>query len=188
MLEEQQRQERIQKARTKTQQARKRKQDQDWEEKLQRGLDKVSIDIKQQEAAEEARKTSTELKNTRASLWKLRTREKKLIETEHVREIRTMENKIEQVTKLLEKEKTRLLARDKNVRKSIKNNENKTTKQAILAEVWATYRWITEYLSSTVEEWEQDKLKREQDEQQRLLSWTRKTRNEKIDTIRSENK
>ena len=39
-----------------------------------------------------------------------------------------------------------------------------------------------------MEEWEQDKLKREKNEQQSLFSWTRKTRAEKIDTIRSENK
>ena len=78
--------------------------------------------------------------------------------------------------KLLEKQKTRFLARDKNVRKAIKNNENKTDEQVILAEDCATYRWITEYLSSTVEEWEQDKLKREQNEQQSLFSWTRKTK------------
>ena len=73
--------------------------------------------------------TRIELKNTRPSLWKLRTKENKLVETEHVREIRTMEKKIEHVTRLLEKERTRLLARDKNVRKAIKNNENKTAKK-----------------------------------------------------------
>ena len=99
-----------------------------------------------------------------------------------------MENKIEHVTRLLEKERTRLIARDKNVRKSIKNNENKTAKQTILAEIWATFRWITDYLSRTEEEWEQEKLRREQEENNRLQNWTRMTRAEKIDTIITKNK
>merc|ERR1712115_290423 len=132
------------------------------------GLDRVSTDIKKQDAEDERTKTRIELKNTRASLWKLRTKEKKLVETEHVREVRKMENKIEHVKRLLEKERTRLLDRDKNVRKSTKNNENKAAKQATLAEICATFRWITEYLTKTTEEWEQEKQKREQDENNRL--------------------
>ena len=187
LQEEQERQERLQRARTKTQIARKRKQEKNWDEKLQQGLDRVSTEIKKQDAEEEEKKTRIELKNTRASLWKLRTKEQKLVETEHIAEIRKMEGKIEHVTRLLEKEKTRLLARDKNVRKSIKNNENKSAKQTILAEIWATYRWVTDYLTSTTEEWEQEKIKREQEEENRLLSWTRMTRAEKIETIIAEN-
>ena len=66
----------------------------------------------------------------------------------------------------------------------IKNNENKNKKQELLAEVWTTYRWITEYLTKTTEEWENKKKKRLEEETARLETWENKTRAQKIETCR----
>ena len=104
-------------------------------------------------------------------MWKLRGKENKLRETEEVLYIRKLDKKTEQVVRLLEKEKKRLLSREKNIRTSIKNWENKTKKQDLLAEVWTTYRWITEYLITTTEEWENKKELRTAEEQARIKNW-----------------
>ena len=133
-------------------------------------------------------RTRQELSNARSSLWKLRTKENKLKETDAVKEIKLMDKNLEHVTKLLEKQKLRLLDRDKNIRKAIKNDENKIKKQEILTEVWATYRWITKYLTNTTEAWEKEKLEREQEYNSRITEWTSMTRAEKIQTILTENK
>ena len=87
---------------------------------------------------------------------------------------------------MLEKEKTRLLARDKNLRTAIRNPENKIKKQELIAEVWTTYRWITDYLTKTTEEWEKKKQQRVVEQTTRLESWENKTRVEKIASLRQE--
>ena len=61
-------------------------------------------------------RTRQELSNARSSLWKLRTKENKLKETDAVKEIKLMDKNLEHVTKLLEKQELRLLDRDKNIR------------------------------------------------------------------------
>ena len=188
VIEEQQRLERLEIARTKIKLTRKKQKEVMWNEKIQLGLDKVSEDFLRQDETEETLRTRQELKNAKSSLWKLRTKENKLKETDEVKEIKLMDKKIEHVTKLLEKEKLRLLDKDKNVRKTIRNNENKMKKQNILTEVWATYRWITEYLIDTTEAWEKEKSEREQEYNSRILEWKSMTRAEKIQTIIAENK
>ena len=75
-----------------------------------------------------ARQENLELKTAKEKLWKLRNKENKLVETAEVKQIRELDKKTEQVIELLEKEKTRLLARDKNLRTAIKNPENKIKK------------------------------------------------------------
>ena len=57
-------------------------------------------------------------------LWKLRTKENKLQETEAVKEIKKLENNVENVTNLLEKEKKRLITRKQQIRKTINNKTN----------------------------------------------------------------
>ena len=94
--------------------------------------------------------------------------------------------KTDQVIKLLEKERTRLKERDKNIRTAIKNDKNKNKKQELLAEVWATYRWITDYLTNTTLEWEKLKEQREQEEKFRLDKWEQQTRKEKIINYKNE--
>ena len=188
IIEEQQRLERLEIARTKTKLARKKQKEKIWNEKIPQGLEKVQDDLIRQEEKEEMLRTRQELSNARSSLWKLRTKDNRLKETDAVKEIKLMDKNLEHVTKLLEKQKLRLLDRDKNIRKAIKNDENQTKKQEILTEVWATYRWITDYLTNTTEAWEKEKLEREQECNSRITEWTSLTRAEKIQTILTENK
>ena len=186
-IEEQQRLERMEKARIKTQNARNKHHEKIWDKRLEQGLEKVSREIREQENEKEIKEKRAELKHAKANLWKLRNKENKLKQTENCREIRTMENKVEHVKTMLEKEKNRLLARDKNVRTAIKNTENKAKKQEVLAEVWTTYRWITEYLVRTTEDWEKEKIRRDKEQQERLQDWNSMTRAEKIKNIITEN-
>ena len=164
--------------------ARKKHQDKKWEEKLQQGISILPAEAQKQTIEHEIKQNREELRTTKASLWKLRTKENKLKETETVNEIKKLENKVEHVTRLLEKEKKRLLTREQQIRTTVKNTTNKNKKQDILAEVWATMRWITEYLEETTKEWEHEKLIREQDEKTIIESWDKLTRAEKIETLK----
>ena len=69
---------------------------------------------------------------------------------------------------------------EKQVRTTIRNRENNNKKKEILSEIWATFRWITEYLTLTTYEWEIEKQEREQEEKMRLENWNKLTRAQKI--------
>ena len=69
---------------------------------------------------------------------------------------------------------------EKQVRRTIRNRENNNNKKEILAEIWATLRWITEYLTLTTQEWEIETQEREQEEKIRLENWNKLTRAQKI--------
>ena len=178
--EENKRIERIEKARIKAREARNKYENKEWEQRLQEGLEKVPRQERDRVEEMNARQENLELKTAKEKLWKLRNKENKLVETAEVRQIRELDKKTEQVIELLEKEKTRLLARDKNLRTAIKNPENKIKKQKLIAEVWTTYRWITEYLEQTTSDWDKKKKQRVLEETTRLNNWDNKTRNEKI--------
>ena len=92
--------------------ARKKHQDKKWEEKLQQGISILPAEAQKQTIEHEIKQNREELRTTKASLWKLRTKENKLKETETANEIKKLENKVEHVTRLLEKEKKRLLTRE----------------------------------------------------------------------------
>ena len=178
--EENKRIERIEKARIKAREARNKYENKEWEQRLQEGLEKVPRQERDRVEEMNARQENLELKTAKEKLWKLRNKENKLVETAEVKQIRELDKKTEQVIELLEKEKTRLLARDKNLRTAIKNPENKIKKQKLIAEVWTTYRWITEYLEQTTSDWDKKKKQRVLEETTRLNNWDNKTRNEKI--------
>ena len=76
---------------------------------------------------------------------------------------------------------------EKQVRTTIRNRENNNKKKEILSEIWATFRWITEYLTLTTYEWEIEKQEREQEEKMRLENWNKLTRAEKIAQYKLEN-
>ena len=185
-IEENNRQERLQKARIKNREILTKQQNKKWEEKLREGFEKLPVREQEKAIEDEKNKNRQELKNAKADLWKLRGSEKRLKETNAVIEIRKLEMKTDQVIKLLEKERTRLKERDKNIRTAIKNDKNKNKKQELLAEVWATYRWITDYLTNTTLEWEKLKEQREQEEKFRLDKWEQQTRKEKIINYKNE--
>ena len=180
-IEENKRLERLEKARNKTREARNKVENNKWEEKLREGLSKVTRKDVEDEEKLNNKNEKIELRKAKENLWKLRNKENKLEETQEVKNIRELDKRTELVITLLEKEKKRLIARDKNLRTAIKNNENKTKKQQLIAEVWTTYRWITEYLEKTTTEWEDKKKQRELGENNKLETWDKLTRNEKIE-------
>ena len=187
-IEENKRQERLHLARLRTRISLNKHENKRWEEKLRDGLNILPKEQQQQEELRTHKEEKMELKTAKENLWKLRGKENKLVETENVKKIRKLEKKTERVLELLEKEKGRLLSREQQLRTSIKNKENKIKKQELLAEVWATYRWITEFLSTTTQEWEQKKQHREQEERTRIEAWEQQTRKEKINNLLDQEK
>ena len=183
-VEENKRQERLEKARQRTKEYMTKLENKKWEAKIQEGLERVPKREIENDTKNTLKQEKLELKQAKENLWKLRGKENKLRETQEVINIRKLDKKTEQVIRLLEKEKNRLLSREQNIRTSIKNFENKTRKQDLLAEVWTTYRWITEYLITTTEEWENKKKLRTAEEQTRIQNWENKTRKQKINSLK----
>ena len=183
-LEENLRQERLHLARQRTKIAKQKHENKIWDQTLQRGIELLPQQEQRSVEQRTIKGELLELKSAKENLWKLRSKENKLVETEYVKEIRKLDRKTEHVLTLLEKEKKRLMEREKNLRTSIKNKENKIKKQELIAEVWATYRWVTEFLTTTTEQWEAKKQQRQTEETTRLENWEQQTRSEKIKTVK----
>ena len=183
-IEENKRLERLEIARSKSLKSKENERTKQWEKKFKEGLEKVPVNTREQQETEIRLQQKRELQMAKQNLWKLQNKEKKLVETEQVVEIRNMDKKAEQVFSLLEKEQNRLMLREKNVRTSIKNKKDPAKKQKLLAEIWTTYRWITEYLLETTTAWELEKNNRIEQHKKRLEDWNNRTRREKIEHIK----
>ena len=73
------------------------------EEKLKEGLERISKAEREQAEKPTIKQEQIELKNAKESLWRLRTKENKLVKTRRVQNIQKLEKKTEQVINLLEK-------------------------------------------------------------------------------------
>ena len=185
-MEENKRTERLHEARIRTKIARQKRQNDLWEGRLQEGLRILPIAEQEKEKKRTAKKELKELKIAKDNLWKLRGKERKLVETEQVTRIRKLDEKTDRTVTLLEQERLNLVKRAKNLRTSIHNKENKKKKQELIADTWATYRWITDYLTRTTQEWEIMKQQTELEEQTRITTWDNKTRQEKIKCLQEQ--
>ena len=104
-LEENNRNERLEKARAKARETRTRIENKEWEQRLEEGLEKVPLSEREQAERTAVKQEKLELKKAKENLWKLRNKENKLIQTKRVLEIKKLEQRTEQVLELLEKEK-----------------------------------------------------------------------------------
>ena len=179
-MEENKRTERLHEARIRTKIAR--------QNRLQEGLRILPLAEQEKEKKRTAKKELKELKIAKENLWKLRGKERILVETEQVTRIRIrkIDEKTDRTVTLLEQERLNLVKRAKNLRTSIHNKENKKKKQELIADTWATYHWITDYLTRTTQEWEIMKQQRELEEQTRITTWDNKTRQEKIKCLQEQ--
>ena len=98
--------ERLEKARTKMLIARNKQQNKKWNDKIQQGMSILPTETQKQVREQEIAKEREELRTMKTNLWKLRSKENKLQETEAVKEIKKLENNVDHVKNLLEKEKT----------------------------------------------------------------------------------
>ena len=73
--------------------ARKKHQDKKWEEKLQQGISILPAEAQKQTIEQEIKQNREELRTTKASLWKLHTKEDKLKGTETERKLRNLRTK-----------------------------------------------------------------------------------------------
>ena len=155
------------------------------------GLKKLPIRDREQIENEEKRKEREQLKQTKQDLWKLRKKEKKCPMSDSLKEIRTLAQKAVKITEILKKEKQR---EQEQKEKEQKEKELKRTreqekitrieKQKKLQEKWAMYRWITEYIDENSALWEQERKDRQEQENKRIAEWEKKNRFEKIKELR----
>ena len=80
-IEEIARMERLEKAKNKMFQARRNQQNKEWEQKIQQGLSLLPINVRQEQEKLEIKQQKEELRTTKTSLWKLKSREDKLRKT-----------------------------------------------------------------------------------------------------------
>ena len=73
------------------------------DQKLKEGLERISKAEQEQAEKPTIKQEQIELKNAKESLWRLRTKENKLVQTRRVQNIQKLEKKTEQVINLLEK-------------------------------------------------------------------------------------
>ena len=62
--------------------------------------------------------------------------------------------------------------------------KEKIEKQRQLQERWALLRWTTEFINENSDKWEQEKKIREQEREQVIRDWEKRTRHEKIRLLR----
>ena len=162
--------------------------------------------IQEEMEYEEDRKRRIELKETCASLWKLRSKERKYErkheQVERLERINDKEEKLKKVEETirelkekeeeyerekerrkmeLEKEKTK-----KKERKLRKENEKKEKleKAKILGLRWAMLRWVTQYIKENEENWERIHNEKLENERQELEKWKKAKRFEKIEKLK----
>ena len=156
-------------------------------------IKKLPREIQHQLEQEQAKEEQLELKRAKESLWKLRKQENKLENTQEVLAIKKLEKKNNKVQEILEKQKKVLMEQETRIRTTINKNNKKnntkidnTNKKKKLGEIWAMYRWITEYLSECTKEWELELDNYNKIENNKIQEWNRLNRGEKISTLKAE--
>ena len=155
---------------------------------------------------EEDRKRRIELKETCASLWKLRSKERKYErkheQVERLERINDKEEKLKKVEETIrelkekeeeyerEKERRKMeLEKEKTKKKEIKlrkehEKKEKLEKAKILGLRWAMLRWVTQYIKENEENWERIHNEKLENERQELEKWKKAKRFEKIEKLK----
>ena len=180
------------------------------ERKLQEEISNKIMELPETERIklekEEERNRRQDIIETKKSLWKLRTKEKKYEkETEKVNRLKKqeeMQQKLITIEKILaeikeekrnstEEKKKQQEMIDKEWRKKVKLKYEKEEKkrqllekQKQLSQHWGMLRWITEFIQENQEGWEKQKLEREKQAKEELEIWNKCKRLEKIEKLK----
>ena len=161
------------------------------EKNIEIGLSKIPAKDREKLRQEKSRKEEAEMKAAKEDLWSLRGREKKVVEKETSKNIQELKRTTEQIVEILQRERTRKLQekerkdqqeKNKANRKEMKRLREKKVKE--LQEKWAMYRWVNEFIAENKLDWERTRKIREQERNEKILEWEKKSRLEKIKTLR----
>ena len=158
-LEEKSRLERIEKMKIKSKNAKI----QHIEKTIEIGMNKIPEHEKNKILKEEKLKEHTETLNMKQDLWKLRKKEKKLVETEDTKKIRNLTKKLETIQEILEQEKQKKLKKELEEKITKKKKQDKLKLAREKAEKWAMARWINEFIEENQDRWEEMDLVRAQE-------------------------
>ena len=152
------------------------------EKEQEKRIAKIPSQIMEQVEIEQKKQELQELKRAKESLWRLRKTEKKLEQSKENIEITKMENKNKAIEKSLDKIKNALMEQEKELRtnkNNTKNKNNKKEKLEQLGDIWATHRWITEFIAENNKKWDQELTQYKINEAKQLEAWDNMTRKEK---------
>ena len=161
------------------------------EKNIEIGLSKIPTKDREKLRQEKARKEEAELKAAKEDLWSLRGREKKIVENETSKKIKELKRTTEQIVEILHRERARKQQEKERKEKEEKIRANRKEQKRLrekkikeLQEKWAMYRWINEYIAENKQEWERTRKIREKERNEKILDWEKKSRHEKIKTLR----
>ena len=137
------------------------------EKKIIAGMEQIPELERKELERQEKDKWEQEYKQTRQDLWKLRKREKKLVENETTRKIKGMAHKLEKIAEILEQEKNNKLEQDKQINIKLKKKEELKKLANEKAEKWAMLRWVNNYIDENQEKWDSLELVKTQEKFER---------------------
>ena len=124
-------------------------------------------------------------------MWKLRNKEKKIVKETTTQRIQEMKKKTETIIEILNNEKKKIEEEKKKKEMEEKEGKNaeakrkeRIDKKEKLEEKWAMYRWTVEYLAENTDRWEKERKDREKEKNDIIQEWDRKTRLEKVKTLK----
>ena len=160
------------------------------EKNVEMGFEKLPEKEKEKMRLEEKRKAEDELKSTQEDLWKLKSREKKIVTSEtaaRIKKINELGEKAKRIAEILTEEKKRIEEEKKlqEERAKMKRNREIARKEKLekietLQRRWALLRLSTEYIAENKKRWDIERKERELERNRKIEEWDKKNRHEKI--------
>ena len=162
------------------------------ENNIKKGIGMLTPADREKLRIEDQRKEQIEIENAKKDLWKFRGKESKHKKENKNSNIQELGKRAEMVATLLKQEKERKSMEKKinEKKEAAKRTREQKRKEKIeqerkVEEHWAMYRWTTEYIEKNMKYWDYKRKIREQERQKTLDEWDKKTRMEKIRTLKS---
>ena len=198
--------ERLQEAEEKKEKIKERVKKRKLETEIEAGLKLLPEKEREKIELEEKKQMRLDLIETKKSLWKFRTKEKKQVQntdrTEKLEQLEKLEDKLKMIENILEeiketkrkfeeKEKERKEQQTKEWRKKVaikdkKEQEKKLQieKQRIKSQHWEMLRWVTRFIQENQENWDKRKKEQEEESNKEINDWNKSKRMEKIKKLK----
>ena len=203
-IEDRNRQERLQLARSKQ----RKGQINIIKERIEEGMKRIPLEERKKMEDNEKKNERLEIQRTKQDLWKLRKKEKRITRSTlpaTLTEIQKLTSKLEKITYILKEErrkdalenerktkqreieeKQRKMMDEKRRKRLQKEREKKERFEKIekVKERWAMMRWVTEFIEENSERWEKERNMGLEKERKELLDWEKSSRFEKIKKLK----
>ena len=129
------------------------------EKKIEIGMQKIPEKDRKEILTQEKKETA----QIKQDLWKLRNKEKKLVETPETRKIKNMTRKLENLTEILNREKKVQEEQEKEKKLKITKRKEKEKLAKQKAQKWEMLKWINNYIEEKQDTWDDIDLIRTQE-------------------------